>query len=230
MGCSILIFFNLVVPPFCVSNHLNALHLSLLGCISVVYPLLLICLTWMCVELHGRNFRPLVWLWRPFHRCFVRLRRGWNTKSDITDVFTTFFILSYCKCTYLALLLYSGQAIRNLDASGELTVYPRASVDLSIPYGSRHYLLFEIPSAILFIVYNILPPLLLILYPCKTFRRCLSKCRLNFVAVNIFFEKLSGCYRNGLDGGRDMRSFSGLYFFLRKRVLHRIPVLQDNKG
>ena len=62
--------------------------------ISVVYPLFLIFLTWVCIELHGRNFRPLVWLWRPFHRCFVRLRRRWDTKSDIIDVFITFVLLS----------------------------------------------------------------------------------------------------------------------------------------
>ena len=28
-------------------------------------------------------------------------------------------------------------------------------------------------------------------------------------------EKFHGCYRDGLHGGRDMRSFAGLYFFLR---------------
>ena len=64
----------------------------------------------------------------------------------------------------------------------------------------------------------ILPPLFLILYPLKTFRSCLSKCRLSSVALNIFVEKMQGCYRDGLDGGRDMRSFSGLYFFLRMIV------------
>lgn len=53
------------------------------------------------------------------------------------------------------------------------------------------------------------------LYPIKVFRLFLSKCHLNFIALNIFVEKVHGCYRNGLDGGRDMRSFSGLYFFTR---------------
>ena len=33
--------------------------------------------------------------------------------------------------------------------------------------------------------------------------------------MNIFVVKVHNCYRNGLDGGRDFRSFSGLYFFLR---------------
>ena len=121
--------FQLLLPTFCISSRISTFHLALFGYISVVYPIILIFLTWVCIELHGRNFRPLVCLWRPFHKCFVRLRRGWDTKSDITDVFATFFILSYSKCTYQTLLLYSGQAIRTFDKSGHLYVYPRAAVN-----------------------------------------------------------------------------------------------------
>ena len=62
-----------ILPPFCVSSKLKSIHIAFLGYISAFYPILLIFLTCICVELHGRNFRPLVWLWRPFHKCFVRL-------------------------------------------------------------------------------------------------------------------------------------------------------------
>ena len=58
-------------PPYCLSNKLKFIHITAFGYISAFYPILLIFLTWVCIELHGRNFRPLVWLWRPFHRCFV---------------------------------------------------------------------------------------------------------------------------------------------------------------
>ena len=84
-------FFHLLFPPVCTSSGIKSRSVAYFGYVSVLYPLFLIFLTCVCVELHGRNFRPLVWLWRPFHRCFVRLRRGWDTKSDIIDVFTTFF-------------------------------------------------------------------------------------------------------------------------------------------
>ena len=89
-----------IIPPFCISSKLKYIHIALLGYITAFYPILLILLTWIFVELYGRNFRPLMWLLRPFHRCFVRLRRGWNTKSDIIDVFCTFFMLSYSKIIY----------------------------------------------------------------------------------------------------------------------------------
>ena len=90
-------FFHYVLPPFCISNKLRPIHIFFLAYISVFYPFLLILLTWLCVELHGRNFRPIVCLWRPFNGCFVCLSRGWNTKSDLIDVFTSFFLLFYSK-------------------------------------------------------------------------------------------------------------------------------------
>ena len=75
--------------------------------------------------------------------------------------------------------------------------------------------MFAIPSVLIFCVCTIVPLLLLILYPIRAFRSCLSKLHLNSIALNIFTEKVYGCYRNSLHGGRDMRHFSGLYFILR---------------
>ena len=212
-------FFQFPKPSICINSQLKSIHVAFLGYISVLYPIVLILLTWVCVELHGRNYRPLVWLWRPFHRCFVQLRRSWDTKTDIIDVFATFFLLSYSKCAYQTTLLLSSQDIRSYNETGnDFDVQHHAVVDLSVQVGSREYFLFMIPAVMIFLVYNILPPLLLIFHPFKAFRMCLSRCNLDIIAVNIFVEKLSSCYRNGLDGGRDMRSFAGLYFFLRMMV------------
>ena len=106
-----LCFFHQLMPPFCISSRLKPIHIASLGYISVFYPWFLMFLTWACVELHGRNFRPIVWLWKPFHRCLAHLRRGWNTKSDIIDVFASFFLLSFTKCLYLVLLFMTDQKI-----------------------------------------------------------------------------------------------------------------------
>lgn len=209
-------FFQLVLPPFCISSQLKSIHIALFGYIAVLYPMFLIFLTWFCIELHARNFALLVWLWRPFHRCFVGLRRKCDTRSDIVDVFVTFFLLSYCRCMQQTMMILTKQGITNYDEEGKyVSTYHRAVVDLSITYGSIIQPLFIIPSAIIFLTFNVLPPLLLIVYPIRAFRSCLSKCHINFIALHMFVEKINGCYRDGLDGKRDMRSFSGLYFFLR---------------
>ena len=204
-----------ILPPYCVSSKLKSIHIAFLGYISAFYPILIILLTWIFVELHGCNFRPLVWLWRPFHRCFVRLRRGWDTKSDIIDVFTTFFLLSYGKIMQQTVLLINNRVIININEIGRIfhTYTPR--VDQSIDYGGSYHLAFAIPSVFTCLVVNVLPPLLLVLYPSRAFRSRLSKCHFDFIAVQVFIDKVYSCDRNGLDGGRDMRSFSGLYFLLR---------------
>ena len=167
--------------------------------ISAFYPPLLICLTWICVELHGRIFRHLVWLWRPFHRYFVRLRRGWDTKSDIIDVFTTFFFLTYSKILCQTLLLISSKPIRNIEPSGSSFLTYVSVVDHSVDYGSLYHLAFAIPVFLIFIIFNILPPLLLILYPIRAFRSCLSECHLNSIVLHTFLDKVYACYRNSLD-------------------------------
>ena len=205
-------FFQNLLAPYCVSNKLKFIHIAFLGYISAIYPILLICLTWFCVELHGRNFRPLVLLWRPFHRCFVRLRRGWNTKSDIIDAFTTFFFLTYSKILYQTLLLISSMPIKNVEPSGKSFLTYVSEVDQSVAYGGMYHLSFAILGIYISLIFNIIPPLLLILYPIQAFRSCLSKCHLNSIVLHTFLDKVYACYRNGLDGGRDMRSFSGLYF------------------
>ena len=87
-------FFRYTLPPLCLSSKLKPIHIALLGYVTVFYPLFLIFLTWVCVKLHDHNVRVIVWLWRPFHKCFVRLRKRWDTKTDLIDVFITFFILS----------------------------------------------------------------------------------------------------------------------------------------
>ena len=180
-------FFHLVVPPFCISSKLKSIHIALLGYISVFYPMLLICLTWVSVELHDHNFRPLVCLWRPFHRCFVRLRRGWDTKSDITDVFATFFLLSFNKSVYQTFLLLVGKRVINTDESGStFFINYVLSVDGSITFGDTTYLVVVIPLFSVALIFGILPPIVLTLYPTRAFRFCLSKCNLKFIACLLY--------------------------------------------
>ena len=127
----------------------------------------------------------------------------------------------------VTLVLMSCRAVKNYDGFGNFyNIRLRTVFDYSVAYGSTNHLIFAIPAAILFSIYIILLPVLLTFYPFKLFRSGLSKCHLDFISVNIFVEKVHNCYRNGLDGGRDLRSFSGLYFFLRM-ALYLLGLLFD---
>ena len=106
-------------------------------------------------------------------------------------------------------------AIMNISADGKMYHTIHSVVDESVNYGSSYHFEFLIPSLLLGLVFNILPPVLLILYPIRAFRSCLSKFYINLSTVHIFTAKIYSNCRNGLHGGQDMRSFSSLYFFLR---------------
>ena len=204
-----------VLPPFCISGKLTFTHISLLGYVSVIYPICLIIMTWICVELHDHNFRLLVLLWRPFHGCSVKLRRGWETKTDIIDVFCSFLLLSYTKVLYqTAPFVINLQKIVSANESGNISIIFASHTDPHIVRGStEHTLLCTVTFVI--VVLSSVTPLLLMLYPLKCFRICLSKCRLDFIVVEMFVKKFHRCYKDGISGQHDMRSCSGLYFVLR---------------
>ena len=203
---------HLIVPPFCVSSKLQLMYVVFFGCIPVIYLLFLIFLTWVCIELHGRNFKLLLVLWRPFHRCFVKLQRGWDKTSSMVDVFATFFLLSHGRLVYQVVIFLQCQNLYFTKDGSPDGIH----VLMFMPYVDckhRSYPVWAF-SVLVLLAFNIIPLLLLVCYPFKLFRVCLSNVKLERLFISIFVEKFHGCYRDGLDGGRDMRSFSGLYYVM----------------
>ena len=88
-------FFHSMIPPFCLSENITTLHALALQYVPAFYPLLLIVVTYILIELHDRNVRVLVWMWRPFQRCLAPFQRSlrWNPKASIVSTFATFLTL-----------------------------------------------------------------------------------------------------------------------------------------
>ena len=223
------------MPPFCISNRLRPIYVFSLGYISAFYPFLLILLTWFCVELHDRNLRPIVCLWRPFHRCFTRLRRGWNTKSDLIDVFASFFLLSYSKVVYQIMLTFNSEKIISHSLiDGKKSRGYVLSADLSTLTLTRSdgYMIFMVCfSALLLLLFVVLPIFLLCFYPTKILRNLLSKCLSSrlLIFLNTFMEKFHYSYKDGLDGTKDMRSFSGIYF-LQRIIIYSVETFTGTRA
>ena len=212
-------FFRYSLPPFCVSHGVNHSQITALDYLSIFYPLCLILLTITFIKLHDHNFKPIVCLWRPFHKFFTRIRRGWNTRSNIINVFAAFLLLSYSKLFYLIINITQGVRVHSMyNESGIVTNRTLPFIDWSTISrndfkGKNLSLLIAIAALVLLI--TLLPVLLLVCYPMRQFRQVLSKLRLDFILINIFVERFYSCYKDGLDGSRDMRSFAGFYFLLR---------------
>ena len=154
----------------------------------------------------------MVWLWKSLNRLFLKFtKKKRSLKRTVVDTFATFFLLSYAKLTLMLLIPLSPLAIdtrNNLSstATRHVLLYP------SVNYFSVQHLPFVIISMLVFVAIVLPPVFLLAFYPVKSFRSLLFKCCRSIASLNIFVEKFYGCYRDGLGGGRDMRSFASLYF------------------
>ncbi len=81
-------------------------------------------------------------------------------------------------------------------------------VDNSIPYLSKLHLPYFILALTMSFVFNIIPLLLLCLYPCRCFQTCLNRTGLQHHALHTFMDAFHGCYRHK---PYDLRYFSGIY-------------------
>ena len=93
-----------IAPNLCMSHHVNNIHTFGLQYLIAVYGFVLIITAYVLVELHARNVRLIVWLWRPFGMCFSRFHRQLNVKASI-DAFATFLLLPCSKFALTSIML-----------------------------------------------------------------------------------------------------------------------------
>ena len=210
-------FFRYAIPPFCISPHLQIIHALYLQNISTVFPYVLIAFTWLCIKLYSRDYKVITLPWQLLNRViFKYINVKWNSGRTVVDAFATFFLLSFTNLSLTLFLPLYPQKIHNvnfinLSPSVTIQYYTEPSVNFS-----KEYLPFAALSIALFLFAVFPPVLLLTLYPFLWFRSLLFKClpKQSIGPLNIFVEKFNNCYRDGLDGGRDMRSLASLYFII----------------
>ena len=89
----------------CLGPQLGVIHVLSLHYLSALYPLCLIVVAYVLIELHARNCRILVWLWKPLCFLCVRFRQSWKARTSVVDAFAAFILLSYVKIVRISFLL-----------------------------------------------------------------------------------------------------------------------------
>ena len=207
-------FFRYISPRICVSDKLTQMHVLALNYIPALYPLLLIVLTYVSIELHDRDYKVFVWLWKPFAKCFARVKilRNLNPKASVIHTFAAFLLLSYSKLLFVSFSLMNYTIIYNNtgDQFGPRRVYYNASLSY---LSSEHIPFFVLALCILVII--VVPfTLLVLLYPMRWFQRCICSGRGSH-ALHTFADIFHGCYKNGTNGTHDYRYFAGFYLIFR---------------
>ena len=207
-------FFQYFIHSFCISSDMSTLHTLALEYVVAIYPLLLTVMIYFCIEMYDRGVRVVVCVWRPFHVCFARFRRRWDPKGSVINAFATFLLLSYSKLLTVSYSLLDASELHNNrdETVGPLVLF----FDASIEYFSRQHLPFAVLAICVLLVFVISPMLLLLLYPMRSFQRCLGYCtRIRWQFLHTFADAFQGCYKNGTNGTRDYRYFAGLYLLFR---------------
>lgn len=209
-------FYRIFNEDICLHPSLKAVHVLALRLVLALYPLLLVLVTYVIIELKARNIRVVTCLWRLV--CFncVRWRRVWQAKTSVIDAFASCVLLSYTKVVLVSMFYLSPSDVN--DDRG-MFIGKVLSVDTSMTFLSRAHTPYVVVAVVMLLTFGTLPPLILTFYQFHMFQSCLQCVRLRGVGIQRFVEAYQGCYRDGTDGKIDCRFFAGLYFLLRCIVL-----------
>ena len=200
-------FFRTLVPPFCLT--LSSLETLALDYAVAAYPLVVLVVAYVLVELHARGCRIVALLWRPFHKCFAHLSRQWDVRSSIIDAFATFLLLSSMR--FLSVSFDLLKPTRVYDASGSINSYV-LSYDQSVELFHSEHIPFGILAVCMFLCFNVFPIFILLMFPSKCFQKlCQSAYGRGFQALRTFTDAFQGCFKDGTNGTRDCRYFAAVY-------------------
>ena len=205
-------FFRYVYKPFCLHPNMTALQTISLDYAIAIYPLLLILLTYAFVTIHDR-FAIVQLLWKPVMWMMLKINCEFRVKRTLIKAFGTFILLSYVKVLNTSVNILMPAQVYN--ASG-IVVGVYVYYNGSLEYFGRDHLPYALLAVFMFIAFNLVPFLLLCLYPCRCFQSCLNCCRLNSQVLRTFMDAFQGCYKFE---PYDYRHFSGFYLFLRVAIL-----------
>ena len=215
-------FFRSFYDIFCIHPSMNSLQVLALDYLVGMYPLVLVILTYIIVKLHDR-YSVIVKLWRPAYKLFSFIRKEWNIHGTLVQAFATFLVLSYIKILNVSFDLLTPAYLQNIDGKFLKQVYVYNDGDL--PYFGKKHLPYAVLAIVMSTLFNILPMILLVLYPCHCFQMILNKLPFQRHALSTFMDAFQGCYRHH---PRDYRYFAAIY--LSMRIFQQLIFTDHTKG
>ena len=202
-------FFRLAFPLLCLHPSISTLQVISLDYVVALYPLLLIFISYALVKL--RDWSEIAQLLcKPMTRLFTWFRKESMTSVSFIEVFCTFFLLSYVKILNTSLNLLTPVQVVNM--TGHI-VDTYTYYDGSVEYFGSEHMPYAILAICICVTVNIMPLVLLCIYPCRCFQSCLNYCQINFnPRLRIFVDVFQGHYR--LEP-LDCRYFSIFFLILR---------------
>lgn len=206
-------FFRAALSPVCLHPNMNVFEIEILEYIIILYPFLLIFVTYLLITAYDSQYRLLVWLWKPFKVCVLRYRKTWNIRTSLVQIFASVIFLSSVRIMRASSNILSFAPTYDIYGNKVSTV---AAVSANVKYFGSQHLPFALLAIAIASVFVALPLLLLVLYPCRCFHKCLNCCGLRLQVLHTFMDAFQGGYKLQ---PRDMRCFSAFYLLLRVAML-----------
>ena len=203
-------FLKAIIPPFCISEKLTGIHVNMLNLVPAIYPLFLVIISCILMELHARNYRIVGILWKPFKIILSKANITTVTGDAVFHAFASFIFLSNFSVMFTACQVVNFVTVRNSTGHFQKQVF---YTDPTVEWNS--FIQYALIIALSFIFISLIPSLLLCIYPTRLYRylsRFLSARKR--LAITAFAEALHSCFKDGLNGTHDYRAMAGATFFI----------------
>ena len=205
-------FLKAIIPPFCISEKLTSIHIVMLDFIPAVYPIILVVISCILMELHARNCALLQNLWKPFRAIISRINTAAVTGDAVIHAFASFIFLSNISVFCVVHKICNTVSVNKSPGDFHKIVF---YIDPTVEWPSHKVLPYIWISIIFFVSVTLVPSVLLCLYPTRVYRylsRFLSSRKR--LAITAFAEALHSCFKDGLNGTRDYRALAGAPVFV----------------
>ena len=203
------LFFNLdfgrIYYNICLNPSATAIQIQVMDYGIVVFPVVL---TYFLVQLHDKNLRPVVWIWKTFLK---PLRRRLRTSTSLIDVFASFLYLSSSRLLLTSLYILMPVKVYHHGPDGLITKQG-VFIEPTLEYFGKLHIKYALLGILMILLFYLFPVLLLFAYPFHCFQRILNKARLNSLVLKTCIDIIQGYYKDGTNGTRDYRIFSVLPF------------------
>lgn len=209
-------FFRSLIPSFCVDDDLDNLEVIAFHYISVIYPTMLAAVAWIMVDLHERDCKLIVRIWKPFRRYLSHYSVTNDPKRIIVTFFASIIVLSYTKVIHISAQLLNVAKVYTVCGKSDTH---NMFLQPDVQYFSIHHIPFVILASAMAFIFVVMPFLVLLLYPIGCIQDWLKSFCVRQKNIQMFVEVFQECYSDGSNETKDRRLFSVVYLF------HRIVVV-----
>ena len=212
-------FFSLKELSYCLWRSATTLDIIIFKYVTILYALLLVFVIVMFLKFCSCS------------RLFNKLgMRNYTAQTTVLHGLTGFLVICYSECVRISLLILTPITLFKASSNGSLPMVVFYNGELEYLAGKHLY--YAIPAGILFIVFGIIPPILLVSYPlCYKFFALLhiNETKVASFLCKIFplemarplFDAFQSSFKD------NYRYFSGLYFVYRLTILSSFVLLHN---